>query len=78
LSDTREQDIIPIPSISSVAFVFNLSNLSDFKVRFGFGMVSMFCSRSFLTPVTHQSVSFIIFDRPSTRTLEPFHYWTYP
>ena len=62
LSDTREQDIIPIPSISSVAFVFNLSDLSDFKVRFSFGMVSILCSRSFLTPITHQSVSFIIID----------------
>jgi hypothetical protein len=58
----QEQDVIPLPSISSLAFVFNTNEISNFKVRFGFGMSSIYCTRNILMALSHQSVSHIIFD----------------
>jgi len=44
------------------SFFLNVSEISNFKVRFGFGMVPMYSKQNILMPVTHQSVSYIISD----------------
>jgi hypothetical protein len=59
---TGEQDVIPLPTIGSVVFVFNTIDLSTYKVRFVHGMKNVFCTNIQLYKCSCQSVTHKIFE----------------
>jgi hypothetical protein len=68
--DSGEQDVIPLPAISSLVFVFNTDDVENFKVRFFFGMENVFCSSRNITFNSHQSVTHIIYDCITSISME--------
>ncbi len=62
LVGTGEQDVVPLPTIGSIVFVFNATKLSGYKVRFVYGMKNVFSSRLHLYNYSCQSATHIIFD----------------
>jgi len=61
--DFREVDVIPIPRLSSLAFVFPMDKFKQYNLRFAFGMSNVYCSASNVNlNVSPQSVSCIIYD----------------
>jgi len=62
-SPTSEHDVIPLPNIGSLVFVFNADEILNLKVRFVYGMKNLLCSRFDLqNHYSFQSASYIVFD----------------
>lgn len=63
LRPTSEGDVIPIPPISSIEFVFHQNMIAAFRVRYVHGMKNVFATAGLLQwYLTCQSISYIIFD----------------
>jgi hypothetical protein len=70
LVGTGEQDVIPLPTIGSIVFVFNVSDLSSYKVRFVHGMKNVFSTNIHLYKFSCQSVTHITFECISMISIE--------
>jgi hypothetical protein len=68
---TSETDVIPVPAISSIVFVFHEDVIALYKVRYVYGMKNIFTmSRLLQWFLTCQSISYIIFDCLSRVSME--------
>ncbi len=71
LRPTAEGDVIAIPDISAIVFVFNEEIIAKYTVRYVYGMRNMYTtSRVLQWFLTCQSVSYIIFDCLSRASME--------
>ncbi len=71
LFPTYKSDVIPKPSISSLAFVFNHDQLSTYRVRYVRGMKIILATKGILNWfLPYQSVSYIIFEYITQASLE--------
>ncbi len=67
---TGDQDVVPLPTIGAIVFVFNVTELCDYKVRFVYGMKNVFSSSHHFSSYSCQSATHIIFDCISRISIE--------
>jgi hypothetical protein len=69
---SAEHQVIPMPSLLSSVHMVKASDLSDFKVRFPYGMTNIICTRrqDFFFQHVQESLMFIIVDFLSQISIE--------
>jgi hypothetical protein len=62
--ESAEHQVIPMPSLSSLVYMVQARDISNFKVRFVYGMTHIICTRRQDVVFHHvqQSLTFIIFE----------------